>query len=163
MKAMPCCPRCTYTFKSTSGLYCHQGLCSEYKKYIAACQTLCQQLEDADATAKRPRISELHSPQHEREGMQLDAWASGPIRGDVMAFPHTVPSPSHPPSPIPLSPPPPSPPPPGHDVMVAFSQTEEPSPSYPSPPTPLNQPLAPLPPGPAVASQHPLCICRLPA
>ena len=97
---------------------------------------------------------------------------TGPIRGDVMAFPQTGPSqaPSHCLSPTPQSPPLPphlSPPASGHNV-IAFPQTE-PLPSHPPSPMPLNPPLPPYPPRSALplpaSSQSgcPQCICCLPA
>jgi len=175
-----CCLRCPNRFSTDSGLYRHRGRCKEYQKYTAARQTLCQQLEleatNSDSTvSKRPRTFERHSPQHEREGLQL----IGPVGGNevMVAFPQTGPSSRHPPSPTPPSPSPPPflpsppspPPPPDHDIMV-FPQIV-PSPSHPQSPDPLDSesPSLPLPPCPASPrpalsqSGRPLRNHRLPA
>ena len=169
MASLQCCPKCPRKLDSSSGLYRHRGICIKYKQYTKAHQKLHQELEATDATAtgamvKRAQI--LHSPQREREAIQLPE--TGPIGGNVMTFPQMEPSSSHPLSPTwtPLRQP--SPPPlPDCDVM-AFPQTEPP-PSHPPSPTPQNPSSPPLPPGPVSPrpalsqSGRPLRNRRLPA
>jgi len=146
MAPTQCCPICPHQLRNNSGLHRHQRHCDEYKIYMDARRVLYQQLELeatlTDAVGETPRSSHSPSPQHE------------PVAGDVMDFPHTEPSTTRPPTPMPLSPrldPSSPPPPPGRNVM-AFLDTEPP-PSCPSSPIPLNLPLAPLPPCPP--SPHP--------
>ena len=140
-----CCPRCPHKLPTMSGLYHHRGACTEYKRYTAAHWTLRHQLEleatmDATTAVKRPRT--LYYPQGqqcEQGAMQFPV--TGPIGGNVMAFPQTGLSqaPSHCLSPTPQSLP----------ASGCNVHQTEPLLSRPPSPMPLNPPLPPHLPGPA--------------
>jgi len=161
MLSHQCCPKCQHKLPTTSGMYRHRGTCIEYKKYKQACWALREELEATDSDVVVKRAKTLHSLQHEQDTIQLPE--TGPIGGNIMAFPQIEPSSSHPLSPTPLCPP--SPPPlPDCDVM-AFPQTE-PLPSHLTLQNPSSPPLPPGPASPFLAlsqSGRPLRNRRLPA
>lgn len=72
MAPTQCCQTCPRKLSSSLGLYHHREACNEYQKYMAAHQTLHQQVTDTQLRSKIPKTSHSPGPQHELEAMWVD-------------------------------------------------------------------------------------------